>query len=587
MADQDPNPEQKWYKLQGSDGKWYKLQAGSPDEARTRVKSHVGGAGFERGTAQGPLVPPSIAKPSVPMSKVYLGSAGVPTDSSGTVPYDPAKLGNPISDAAKSAYQVSAPGMLASILKEKAPGAAAKLPSGMAENAAPLQKLPGQAITAFTLGGGAEGFLEGAPESGALARTNASIVDSTAKSGTAADTVAQTGRQIYEPLNVPQEVIPPGARTRTRAATGEPEPATGPGPYRDPKLAHLSDKQYVQYQAKIDAANEAHAAKLAEAAQKETEERAINTATRDVQNNLMSTYKTVKSSLDTRWNDLRSKMGTYPVSSPTDMVNGIQEAESKFLRGSPATLQQFRQIVRELGIKDFVEREDGTLEPSLEDSKPMDWETARVHYSNLGNRIARGGLDGNVYQAMKYVHDQVLGEGLEEAADQAGFGQQYSNLNRDWSEFMTDWRATDSPSKGGSAIPRVLQSADAGFARTHIVGPAGERMAQTLAKYQKFGAKPELVGNVRDMFRNSKLPRIKAVPVPRPEAPAPGKLSEPPGALMAGASIAGKVAGGIGGGAVGHPWIGWATGGEVGRAILRKIWRSKHPLPEPPPMTQP
>jgi hypothetical protein len=116
-------------------------------------------------SAESPLAPPAVAKPTVPMHAVYLGSFGVPTDRDGSVNV-PDKMDNPIAAIAKNAFQVSAPGIATSILQKVAPSVAAKIPSIATENATPVNRLPGQLIENFAL----SAVPEGKAESGA-ART--------------------------------------------------------------------------------------------------------------------------------------------------------------------------------------------------------------------------------------------------------------------------------------------------------------------------------------------------------------------------------------------------------------------------------
>jgi hypothetical protein len=74
-----------------------------------------------------------------PMHKAFMIGEGDPEDSSHT-------LEGKIGGLAKTAYQVSIPGVATSLLQKKAPEVAAMLPGVMTKNAAPADELPGKII---------------------------------------------------------------------------------------------------------------------------------------------------------------------------------------------------------------------------------------------------------------------------------------------------------------------------------------------------------------------------------------------------------------------------------------------------------
>lgn len=354
--------------------------------------------------------------------------------------------------------------------------------------------------------------------------------------------------------------------TERSAEVGERAPKGKPAPAPVPEhLRLLNKEQRAKYQEQVTKAAQEHQQKLADHNAKQAAEKQITNATRDAQNNILSTHRAVRSALDDRWESMRNDMKGTVVSNPADIYNGVREAETEHLRGAPQSLQQFRNLVRELGIEDFVENEDGTLSAAQSDTaKPLDWETARVHYTAIGDRLAQGGLPGNVYQALKKVNG-LLDSKLKDAAGGAGREQEYTALKNDWSDYMKDWKDTSAVSKGGSPLARVLQTPDAGYARVHLTGPAADRLLMTMEKYRGQGAQPELVGKVRNLHAASKLPRPKRVPVPKP---APKPLSP----MTRGLIHAGGVGLGLGGGTViGHPYIGMGVGRTLSEAAVRSI----------------
>lgn len=77
------------------------------------------------------LKPPGIEAPANPLT-----SARVEDTSAGAV----------LKNAAKNIYQVSTPGIAASLLNKFSPATAAKLPAALTENASPAEQLPGQIV---------------------------------------------------------------------------------------------------------------------------------------------------------------------------------------------------------------------------------------------------------------------------------------------------------------------------------------------------------------------------------------------------------------------------------------------------------
>src|SRR6266568_7175180 len=276
-------------------------------------------------------------------------------------------------------------------------------------------------------------------------------------------------------------------------------------------LRNLTDEQRARYTESLDKANHEHTQALIDHAEKESQARAkwvqkaygakksvadsmaaankratLERGAREhvtlAQDNIKETHAAVRGSLDQRWNKLREEMRISEISDPAGVYNDIRDAESQYLRGAPQSLQQFRNLIKELGIEEFVENEDGSLSAAdTGEVKPLDWETARVHYSAIGDRLASGNLPGNVYQALKAVHSMLDGK-LGEAAEAQGHGEEYGGLKRDWSEYMRDWRDTSAVSTGGSPIAKILQSPDTGYVQMQVTGKAGDRMLATLGK---------------------------------------------------------------------------------------------------------
>lgn len=374
----------------------------------------------------------------------------------------------------------------------------------------------------------------------------------------------------------------------------------------------LSPSQQADYTAALDKANSEHTQALQDYAEKEADARAkwvqktfkakqsvadqvkainkkqiLDTGATEyakaARDNIQSTHDAVRASLDNRWNSLRDAMQGTQIPAP-DLFNAIQNAKTEFLRGSPASLKQFNDLTNELGIQNYQEDETGGLTATPDPNATIPWDTARVHSTALGQRLASGGLPGNVYQALKFVQGKIE-DSLANAADQQGRADEYSAVRRDWSQYMNDWKDTSSVNRGGSPLAVSLQAPDVGTVQGQILGNAGDRMIGTLAKYRKFGARPDLLASARNMSNASdavKIPTTKAAP-PAYEPPSPPELKSVPrpqpevpqsfhNRLKRTAIRAvGKTVGGATGSAVGHPIVGYAVGGEIGNEIADRL----------------
>lgn len=424
------------------------------------------------------------------------------------------------------------------------------------------------------------------------------------------------------------ELVVPGALMHEPGAAPEAEGKPAAEPTAPPKPAvpkalegPLSPEQQEAYTKSIDKANKAHAAALSDYAQKlekvqkaggtqavkgeagaPAREAAINRkAVLDrgsqaymdkARENIRSTHQIVRSKLDARWHHWKEIMKGVQVPS-VDVYEVAQEGQDS-LRGSPASLKQFSDLMRETGIK--VDDNGEIQMPNADSSDAMDIETARVHSTAIGDKLAAGGLPGNVYQALKKaregMEDIIEGAAESHGGDAASI---YRALKKDWHDYMDDWKDV---STGGSALARTMRGDSGHFVSDQVMGKEGSDLLKTLGKYRKFGGNPGLAAAARRLANEAdelKIPAERATPkmptkptLEAPERPKPKAAPEtkavPPRLARGAARLAGKVVGGTAGSAVGHPLLGYGAGGEAGAALFDawwEKWRSKGPSPRP------
>jgi hypothetical protein len=418
-----------------------------------------------------------------------------------------------------------------------------------------------------------------------------------------------------DPANAVGDIVA-GYVMHQASSGGQSEQAV-PRKMQVPEKVPLTEEQQAAYTKSLDKANAQHTEALAEYAEKEADARAkwvqkafkakqsavesvkavnkkeilnrgVEEYTKVVQDNLQKTHNAVRGQLDSRWNSLRDAMQDATVPS-SDIFNAVESAKNEFLRGSPASTAQFNNLIKEIGVEKFTEDEAGNL-TATQDNAPVPWDTARVHSSAIGNALSSGNLPGNVYQALKAVRTAIE-DHLGKAAETAGRGDEYNSVRKDWSNYMTDWKDVSGVNKGGSPLAHAIASPDAPTVTKIINGPAGDRMIGTLAKYKRFGGRPDLLAATRSTSAAAdaiKVPTTKAMPAPydaaRPpelaEVPPPGAIPKKLGPIAKGAL---HLVGGIAGAKVmsptGHTFVGYMAGSKAATALGESMLEGTEAVP--------
>lgn len=294
---------------------------------------------------------------------------------------------------------------------------------------------------------------------------------------------------------------------------------------RDKKVAELQGAHAEKVaQARAQWVQKAYEAKQAGqqaakvAARREALEHGQKAYTKLVDENVKSTHKAVRSGLDARWNALREQVGTStPVKAPP-LFQAVESARS-MLAGVPADLKIFNDIVKEITEKDaHVEGENGELSKLPKESIPFD--DARTQYSAIGEKAF--GADGNLRRALFTLYD-AYDKALSDTANAAGAGKEYGALKSDWKSYMQDWHDMRGQATGGSPLARLLKAVDNPVVAGQVLGKFGDRLMQTFARYDKYGASPTLMSKLRN-FNAAEKALPKTVRVPN----APERLSPPP-----------------------------------------------------------
>ena len=250
--------------------------------------------------------------------------------------------------------------------------------------------------------------------------------------------------------------------------------------------------------------------------------------TKLVDENVKATHKAVRGALDERWNGLREKVGVdAPVKAPP-LYDAVEKGRA-MLAGVPADLKIFNDIVKEITEKgEKVETEEGELRSVPKESIPFD--DARTQFSAIGEKAYAA--EGNLRRALFTLYD-AYDKGLNATADAAGAGKEYGALKGDWKNYMQDWHDMRSQATGGSPLARLYRAVDDPIVAAQVVGKFGDRLLETFARYDKYGAAPTLMSKLRNLNAVAKsLPKVKVPAMPgKLETPAAPKLPgevEPP-----------------------------------------------------------
>jgi hypothetical protein len=370
--------------------------------------------------------------------------------------------------------------------------------------------------------------------------------------------------QVWQ-QDVPNAVVTVAGAEPSEPAIAGRGRAMGSPPPPPPEVA-LAPEQQAAYTAALDKANAPYVKQLAA---EDLAGRQRGIAER-LQQNVQQTHETVRNGLNARWDSLREKVGDAPVQAKP-IIEAIDKSR-QMLAGTPANLKIFNQIVQNLdqrGAEDLsattpqnpeelknwiAERADRSAQPA----SSIPFGDARTQYSALGEQWSNA--DGNLRRALKNAYD-AYGKQIETTAEAKGAGGEYSDLKRDWSQYVNDWQ-------GKSPLAKVRNAAHPAYVTPIVKGVGSDLLAEQMSRYQDAGADPSAVAEMKAVTKQGKLGQLKPVPVPTPEPPEPGL-----GARLAShmPRVIGKVLGGSIGSAVGHPLIGYSVGGEVGSELGKKM----------------
>jgi len=253
---------------------------------------------------------------------------------------------------------------------------------------------------------------------------------------------------------------------------------------------------------------------------------------------------------DGMYEAVRAKVGDASVPR-SDLQSIVQSAQKQWIRGSPEKIREFQEILRNPGapsgavlVADQVARSAGyddfqqaheladpqTLaniqkqlpadvwnEAIAQAGKPLSWNDMQGFYEETGAKLASGNLPGDVYQAVKQVHD-ALGERMQTLAQEHGAGADFARARKFYREYMQTFHEATGPSGSGSPVAQVLVARDPLAAARIFQGAAGDRGIAMLRRYD-----PEVANLAQDLTKAAR----EKMPAPRAEKTSLGSIPKP------------------------------------------------------------
>ena len=222
---------------------------------------------------------------------------------------------------------------------------------------------------------------------------------------------------------------------------------------------------------------------------------------------------------------------------PADtLAQSVRHAQQKIIAGTPESIKQFNEILN-TGEAQEVSTSVGAAVPgtalydtlvregAIEPSGTMGWRDLQGLYTELGDKMSRGNLPGDVYNALKYVRN-AIGEQMGKMAERHGMADAWNDARAHWQQYRDTFHDMTPVSQGGSPIARVLRADDPGFIAQPILGKASTRAVQMLKAYDPAVA-AQAAQIAADNARMNALPK-KAVVKPTPKLTGVSTVPEPP-----------------------------------------------------------
>lgn len=198
---------------------------------------------------------------------------------------------------------------------------------------------------------------------------------------------------------------------------------------------------------------------------------------------------------DAKYDAVRDKIGDDEGVPVAQLAGDARYAESTFLKGSQENIKQFRELMHKAPEAGGVETSAGFVSPgdplydqlveqgAIDQGGNLQFGDVRGYSSEIGSKLARGGLPGDVYQALKYMKDKLDAAAMTIAGRHDAAGD-LREANAYWRQYMETFHEPTGPSGSGSPVAKILDAKDADFVAGVLTkGDSGARAMEMLSKY--------------------------------------------------------------------------------------------------------
>lgn len=303
-------------------------------------------------------------------------------------------------------------------------------------------------------------------------------------------------------------------------------------------------------EAKAEHASETEQVKARNEAQEDIQSRrgvvarAINQGSEQLGNSIKQLEQKVRQEGNQKYDAVKAKVVNDP-GVPTEVVaDAVRHAKTNILKGSPESIREFSAIES----RDIMGSEMGTargedagaladwdnLEEQVSRGDKLKFDQLQGFSSEIGTKLAKGNLPGDVYQALKYVKE-AIDKQKAVVADRNGAGAELKQADSFWRGYLETFY--DKQSAVAATLARVGKLDPQYYAEPFLKGKSAGIGIKNLEKYD-----PDLATKVQELRDQNeefqKLPKkakTEALPEPpkpgeppaRPELKAPKKIEQP------------------------------------------------------------
>lgn len=249
-----------------------------------------------------------------------------------------------------------------------------------------------------------------------------------------------------------------------------------------------------------------------------------------------------------KYAEVRQKVANDEGEAPDEAIAAVKYAKKNILKGSAESIKQFTDLLRREpappppgGIEAirassspeaqaFAQKYDALADdiPEIEEAKPVKFDDWQGYSSEIGEKLAKGNLPGDIYQALKFVKETTDAMKAKIAA-RNGAAPLLKSADAFWRQYMETFY--DKPSAVAATLDRVGKLDPDYYSEPFVRGKSASIGMDALRKYSP--ALADLAKSLRDQNEEFKSlsAKLKVEPPPKepepPENPSKPKLEAP------------------------------------------------------------